>query len=631
MADAIALLVTVSLRIAGICGAAWLVTLTLRRSSAAARHMVWACATAAVVLMPVLLQLPTWPVVLPAVVSSWAPSPASAPTVAPGALDSAPTVRQPVTASAIAPQDGARPRRVTVTSVAVGLWAAGAGLALLWLANGIIATARLRRTAARPAAGWTLDARAIAAAMGVGRVSFLESADSSMPFVCGVVRPLVVMPVEVSTWTSERLRAVLLHELAHVRRHDCLTQLLARVACAIYWFHPLVWLAAHRLRVERERACDDVVLTSGVLGSAYGQHLVEIARSAVSSASGFAAGGVAMAHRRRLEERLVSILDPHVLRTSPLSARLVVAAFGLLALSGASLQVQAQAPAQPPAAAQAPAASNVTFEVASIKRNKEVEAQRATIDPNVPTVPGRAQTLRGGLMVGRGMTVRELIRDAYGYRNRAQGDIVGGPGWINTERYDVQAKASGELPPSTSMGLAPAAEAALRALLVERMNLLVRVESALRPVYELVLQRADGRLGPNLTPAKGGCVPFFQREAVNAGLVIVKPADGEPPPLRPCPLLIAPGIIRAENMTMADWVRILALTPQLNRTVIDRTGLTGGFDIMIKAPADSVPGPGELLPPIQPALESQLGLTVRSAEATVEILVIENVERPTEN
>ena len=95
----------------------------------------------------------------------------------------------------------------------------------------------------------------------------------------------------------------------------------------------------------------------------------------------------------------------------------------------------------------------MTFEVASIKRNKEVEAQRATIDPNIPTVPGRAQILRGGLMVGRGMTVRELIRDAYGYRNRAQGDIVGGPGWIDTERYDVQAKASGDLPPSTSMGL----------------------------------------------------------------------------------------------------------------------------------------------------------------------------------
>ena len=632
MADAIALLVTASLRIVGICAAAWLVALALRRSSAAVRHMVWACAIAAAVLMPVLLQVSTWRVVLPAAFSSWAPSPAAAPPLAPAAPDSALTVPQALTpASAIAPQDGARPHRMTFTSVAVALWAAGAGLALLWVVNGIIATSRLRRSAARPRAGWTAEARAIAAVMGVGRVTFLESAGSSMPFVCGVIRPLVVMPAEASTWTSERRRAVLLHELAHVRRHDCLTQLLARVACAIYWFHPLVWLAAHRLRVERERACDDVVLTSGVRGSDYGRHLVEIARSAVSPASGFAAGGVAMAHRRRLEERLVSILDPHVLRTSPRSARLVVTAFGLLALGAASLQVQAQAPAQPPAAAPAAATPNVTFEVASIKRNKEVEAERATIHPNIPTVPGRAQTRPGGVLLGRGMTVRELIRDAYGYRNRAQGDIVGGPGWIDIERYDVQAKADATFTASTSMGLPPEAEAALRALLAERMNLKVRVESPRRPVYELVLHRDDGRLGSGLTPSKGGCRPFFQREAVNAGLVIDKPKDGEPPPLRPCPLVIAPGRMGAENMTMADWVRILALTPQLNRTVIDRTGLTGSFDIMIKAPADREPDPAELLPAIRPALESQLGLTLRNAEAPVEILVIESVERPTEN
>jgi uncharacterized protein (TIGR03435 family) len=629
MADATALLVTVSLRIVGICAAAWLLTLALRRSSAAARHLVWACAIAAAVLMPVLLQLPTWPVALPSAFSAWAP--AAVPSVASAAPDAAVTVLEAVTpAGAMALPGGTRPRPITFASVALVLWAAGTGLVLLWVLNGIIATARLRRTGTQATAGWTVDAREIAAAMGAGRVTFLQSVNSSMPFVCGIIRPLVVMPVEASTWTSDRLRAVLLHELAHVRRHDCLTQLLARVACAIYWFHPLVWLAAHRLRVERERACDDVVLTSGIRGSEYGHHLVEIARAAVSPLSGFAAGGVAMAHRRRLEERLMSILDPHVLRTSPRSARLVVTAFALLTLGGASLKMQAQAPAQQHSTAQPPA-SNVTFEVASIKRNKEVEAQRATIDPNIPTVPGRAQTLRGGLMVGRGMTVRELIRDAYGYRNRAHGDIVGGPGWIDIERYDVQAKASGDLPPSTSMGLAPAAESALRALLAERMDLKVRVESPVRPVYELVLHRADGRLGPNLAPAKGGCIPFFQREAVTRATVVVPPADGEPPPLRPCPLVIAPGRMGAENMTMADWVRILALAPQLNRTVIDRTGLTGGFDIMITAPADQVPGPGGLLPPLKPALESQLGLTLRDAQAPVEILVIENVARPTEN
>ena len=229
------------------------------------------------------------------------------------------------------------------------------------------------------------------------------------------------------------------------------------------------------------------------------------------------------------------------------------------------------------------------------------------------------------------MTVRELIRDAYGYRNRAHGEIVDAPDWTDKERYDVEAKAATEFPPSTSVGLPPAGEAALRALLAERLNLKVRVEMQRRPVYELVIHRADRRLGPNLTPAKGECRPFFQREAVNVGLVIAEPKDDEPQPLRPCPLSVGFMAIGAENMSMTDWVKILALRPQLNRTVIDRTGLTGSFDIMIKAPADREPDPAELLPAIKPALESQLGLTLRNAEAPVEILVIESVERPTEN
>jgi uncharacterized protein (TIGR03435 family) len=229
------------------------------------------------------------------------------------------------------------------------------------------------------------------------------------------------------------------------------------------------------------------------------------------------------------------------------------------------------------------------------------------------------------------MTVKELIRDAYGYRNRAQGDIVGGPGWIDIERYDVQAKteAGRELGASTSMGLPAAAESALRALLAERLKLKVRLDVQRRPVYELVLHRADGRLGPNLVPSKGGCRTFFQREAVNAGLVILNPADGEPQPLRPCPLGVGATAIFAENMPMSDWVKILALRPQLNRTVVDRTGLTGGFDITLTYPQE--PGGVNVLPAIKPLLESQLGLTLRDAEAPVEILVVENVERPTAN
>ena len=316
----------------------------------------------------------------------------------------------------------------------------------------------------------------------------------------------------------------------------------------------------------------------------------------------------------------MSVLNPGIRGTLPRAAVLVATSVGLAVLAAVP----------PPAAAQASAAPAVTFDAASFKRNKEVETQRASVNPNIPQIPGRAQTLRGGNLVGRGMTVRELIRDAYGFRNRAHGEVVGGPDWINTERYDLQAKASGDFPASTSVGLPPSAEMALRGLLAERLKLTVRLETQRRPTYELVLHRADGRLGPNLTPSKGGCRSFFQREPVNVGFIEVARKEGEPEVLRACGTAVGAGIILAENMPMSDWVKILSLRPQLNRTVIDRTGLTGNFDIRLQetAPLDMAT---YLPPPIKPMLESQLGLTLRDAEGPVEILIIENVERPTDN
>src|SRR5688572_21137620 len=224
-----------------------------------------------------------------------------------------------------------------------------------------------------------------------------------------------------------------------------------------------------------------------------------------------------------LKEQSMSLLHPPIRRTSPVSPRLVTA-FGLLALCGAAEQLHAQSPAQAPVAAQTPAMLSVTFDVASIKRNKQAEADRAAIPPNVTVYAQRSQTLPGGRFLGRGMSARELIRDAYGYRNRPESDIVGAPRWIDEERYDVEAKADVEFPLSTSVGLPPAGQAALRALLAERFNLRVRVEVQRRPVYELVMQHADGRLGPNLRPSKGGCVSFFEREPVNVGMVIAKPS-----------------------------------------------------------------------------------------------------------
>jgi len=129
-----------------------------------------------------------------------------------------------------------------------------------------------------------------------------------MPMTWGIRRPAILLPADANDWTDDRRRDVLLHELAHVKRHDFLVQLIARVACAVYWFHPLAWLAATRLREERERACDDQVLRAGATPSAYATHLLEIARG-LRAARATSLASVAMARPAQLATRLIDVLD----------------------------------------------------------------------------------------------------------------------------------------------------------------------------------------------------------------------------------------------------------------------------------------------------------------------------------
>jgi hypothetical protein len=151
-----------------------------------------------------------------------------------------------------------------------------------------------------------------------------------MPIVYGVLRPAVLLPAGAEEWSEERQRMVLLHELTHITRRDCLTQMMAQVACAFYWFDPLIWYAARRLRVEREQACDDYVLSIGAKPSDYANHLLEIARS-MQERSIFRwsqTTSVAMARRSQLEGRLLAILSKENKRGA--MSRAVTA--GLLAL-----------------------------------------------------------------------------------------------------------------------------------------------------------------------------------------------------------------------------------------------------------------------------------------------------------
>lgn len=146
-------------------------------------------------------------------------------------------------------------------------------------------------------------------------VRLLRSPRISMPVVWGLFQPVLLLPLSSKEWSRERLRVVLLHELAHVRRYDGITLLITRAAVAIFWFHPLMWSLERLGRAECERACDDLVLASGTRPSDYAEHLLSIAR-ALPHADPFRSVTLAMTRRSQLEGRLLSILQPNARRGS---------------------------------------------------------------------------------------------------------------------------------------------------------------------------------------------------------------------------------------------------------------------------------------------------------------------------
>ena len=192
----------------------------------------------------------------------------------------------------------------------IGAWLVGVVVVFTPVLIGFVRLAALRRRA-RPMRGgrWALLVPSVMRELDVRRrVRFLELDGDVMPMTWGIRRPVVLLPAGDFDSTIEQRLDVLRHELAHVRRYDCLTQLIGQIACAVYWFNPLAWVAARQLRVEREHACDDEVLCAGSKASAYADYLLRVART--MNVSGVAAlGGLAMARPSQLAGRLLAVLD----------------------------------------------------------------------------------------------------------------------------------------------------------------------------------------------------------------------------------------------------------------------------------------------------------------------------------
>ncbi len=229
------------------------------------------------------------------------------------------------------------------------------------LAANHVATRRLERgTVAFPDGRVTRETAAMATLLGLDRpVRMLRGAEGTMPVSWGLVRATVLLPAGAERWHPSRLRAVLLHELAHVARHDCATQALADAAQALYWPNPLAWVAAWRLRVEREHACDDRVLEAGARASEYARELLSLARG-FQAGPALSTAAVAMARPGRLASRLRAVLAEGRRRSLSRTAALAVTAGAVLLTGAASAATPAvAAPAAGPAETTA-AASRTT-------------------------------------------------------------------------------------------------------------------------------------------------------------------------------------------------------------------------------------------------------------------------------
>ena len=257
-------------------------------------------------------------------------------------------------------------------------------------------------------------------------------------------------------------------------------------------------------------------------------------------------------------------------------------------------------------AAQAGAQEAERFDVASIRRNVSGQQQGG----------GLAGPQPGGRFIGIGVTLRRLVSDAY-----EGADVLGGPPWVGTDRFDVNARAERDVPPGQIRRL-------LQSLLADRFKLVVHTEPRDVPIYTLTLARADRRLGPKIRPSDAKCA----EEARN----FFPGAPGFPPPCGD--FRLGARTLTARGMSMQMLARVLG--GRAGRAGVDRTGLDGVYDLELEwssdlglkqAPLDSA-GAAELKVDgvsLFTALQEQLGLRLEAGRGPVDVIVIDRAEPPT--
>jgi uncharacterized protein (TIGR03435 family) len=576
---------------------AGLLTLTLRKNRAQARYWIWLAASVKF-LIPFSL--------LVAVGSHWGrrSPPAITPPVASYVIEQA---SQPFSAPPLVTTTAAPASSLInwLPAVLPTVWAIGfATLICFWWRRW-----RGLRAALRTASPLDLQ---------IGMDAMISPAFAE-PGVFGVRRPVLLLPAGITDrLTPPQLKAIVAHELCHIRRRDNLATAIHMGVEALFWFHPLVWWLGARLMEERERACDEEVLLMGSEPQAYAEGILKVCELYLDSPLPCVSGVMGANLRKRIEEIMSNRIG---LRLS-FARKVTLAAAGAAAVAAPILVGILNAPA---IQAQFSATATPKFEVASIKPcNVEPGRKRGGGDAS----PGRLTTGCDLLVDDNnlGLIQRAYVRFSGGHTNSLGVlAIKGGPKWIHSEMYRIDAKADGRSTKEMMQG------PMLQALLEDRFKLKIHREIREGPVYALTAVNETFKLKP-----------FNEGSCIQTPLTIPVPVP--PPGQRYCKALISflPSI-SAEGSTLIEFSKLLSLV--LDRPVIDRTGITDRFDIHLEfARDDSTPGLRGPVPdtpaaaasdPSKPtiftAIREQLGLKLTPARGPIEFLVIDHIERPSEN
>ena len=551
----------------------WLMTLALRKNHASVRCRLWLAAS-------VKFLIPFSLLVGAASQFAWRTSLAMGPSMVSRAMDQ---ISQPLALPVEAiPTVPVAPSSNPVPAIVLSVWICGFVIsATVWYRWW-----RRFRAAIRAATPLNLDLP----------IPVMTSPDRLEPGVFGILKPILLLPEGIDDrLTAGQLQSILAHELCHVRRRDNLAAAIHMLVESIFWFHPLVWWIGKRLVEERERACDEEVVRIGNEPEVYAEGILNVCKFYLQSPMACASGVTGSDLKKRIE----GIVANQVSTSLSTARKLLLAGAGIVAIGAPVLIGLWRVPS-----GNAQSQEKLIFEVASVKR----------LDPTA--LRGGPIPLAPGVTPGGGIHSQVPVFNLICWAYRIDGSqLSGGPSWIRSDRYDIQAKPErfeGPNDPNTPISeqVANRTRERVKALLADRFRLAVRTESKEADVYVLSVAKSGHKLTPE--PERRG--------GVSRGAGVIESPIGVP----------------VSFLAMA-------LTTELGRPVLDETGLDGLFkfkleyrpeDPQVKAGLAQLGQPvtdDDPRPSIFSAIKNQLGLELQSKKGPVTTVVIERIDRPTAN